>query len=45
MKVNIVNIRLRIYRNGKSLVNPYGRDKIEEYKLNKVKENFDGADL
>ena len=22
-------------------VNPYGRDKIEEYKLNKVKENFD----
>ena len=23
-------------------VNPYGRDKIEEYKLNKVKENFDG---
>ena len=26
-------------------VNPYGRDKIEEYKLNKVKENFDGATL
>ena len=24
-------------------VNPYGRDKIEEYKLNKVKENFDGS--
>ena len=26
-------------------INPYGRDKIEEYKLNKVKENFDGATL
>ena len=26
-------------------VNPYGRDKIEEYKLNKVKETFDGATL
>lgn len=26
-------------------VNPYGRDKTEEYKLNKVKENFDGATL
>ena len=26
-------------------VNPYGRDKIEEYKLKKVKENFDGATL
>ena len=26
-------------------VNPYGRDKVEEYKLNKVKENFDGATL
>lgn len=26
-------------------VNPYGRDKVEEYKLNKVKEKFDGATL
>ena len=26
-------------------VNPYGRDKVEEYKLNKVKPNFDGATL
>ena len=26
-------------------VNPYGRDKIEEYKLNKVKPQFDGATL
>lgn len=26
-------------------VNPYGIDKIQEYKLNKVKENFDGATL
>ena len=26
-------------------INPYGRDKIEEYKLKKVKENFDGATL
>ena len=26
-------------------VNPYGRDKIEEYKLNKVKPDFDGATL
>ena len=26
-------------------INPYGRDKIEEYKLNKLKENFDGATL
>ena len=26
-------------------VNPYGRDKVEEYKLNKVKEQFDGATL
>ena len=26
-------------------VNPYGRDKIEEYKLNKVKKDFDGATL
>ena len=26
-------------------VNPYGRDKIEQYKLNKVKPQFDGATL
>ncbi len=26
-------------------VNPYGRDKVDEYKLNKVKPQFDGATL
>jgi len=26
-------------------INPYGRDKLEEYKLNKVKDVFDGATL
>ena len=26
-------------------INPYGRDKLEEYKLNKVKDIFDGATL